>query len=301
MRRRVLPFIAVAAVAASALTGCTTAASSESCIADLQPGALSQSVRVSGSSNTDLSVKFSELTSPANPQRSVVQQADTVSTGPAKTVEEGMIVKANFAFVDLATGEVLQASDTYGTEQGGLSIADPEAGPIFGALQCATVGETTATVISEEDSAAMGAPSQLLLITQILDAVPTRAEGASKALPTGFPAVTNDSTGRPGIVLPPQQAPSKVKSAARILGTGEKVTAEQGVVGHVLTVSWDGQQVKNSWESLPEGFGNEEMSAQTGATFRAALTGYPVGSQVVVIEPGDGQPTVSVIDILAVL
>ena len=52
---------------------------------------------------------------------------------------------------------------------------------------------------------------------------------------------------------------------------------------------------------LPEGFGNEETSVQTGATFREALTGYPVGSQVVVIEPGDGQPRVSVVDILAVV
>ena len=58
---------------------------------------------------------------------------------------------------------------------------------------------------------------------------------------------------------------------------------------------------RNTWESLPEGFGNEETSVQTGATFREALTGYPVGSQVVVIEPGDGQPRVSVVDILAVV
>jgi hypothetical protein len=301
MRRRLLPFIAVSAVAASALTGCTAASPADSCNPELNAGALSQSVRLSGDSPDSLSVTFSAVTSPANAQRSVVQQTDAEANASDPIVDSGMIVEANFAFVDVASGEVLQVSDTYGTNQGGLSIAAPEAGPIFNALHCATVGETTATVLSEEDSMAMGASGQLLLITEILDATPTRAVGTSRALPTGFPAVTVDETGRPGIVLPPQQAPSSTKSALRIEGTGELVTAEQNVVGQVLTVSWDGQQLKNSWESLPEGFGNEETSAQSGATFRTALTGYPVGSQVVVIEPGEGEPRVSVIDILAVL
>ena len=299
--RRVLPFVAVAAVAASVLTGCSAASQADSCAPTLSAGALSDSVKVTGDSADTLQVSFTKATQPAHPQRSTVQQSDSAQADRGTLVEEGMIFKANLAYVDAATGEVLQVAPTFGTDEGVPYLADPQAGSIFDAVLCAAVGETTAVVVSEEESAAMGADSQLLLLTQITDATVTRATGSSRALPSGFPAVTNDDTGRPGIVLPPQQAPNKLKSALRIEGTGEKVTAEQNVIGQVLTVSWDGQQVKNTWESLPEGFGNEESSAQTGATFRAALTGYPVGSQVVVIEPGDGQPRVSVIDILAVV
>ena len=301
MRRRVLPFVAVAAVAASVLTGCSAASQADNCVPTLSPGALSDSVKVSGDSADTLKVSFSKATEAANPQRSIVQQADSTSAERGTLVEEGMIFKANLAYVDAVTGEVLQVAPTFGTGEGVPYLADPQAGPVFDAVLCAAVGDTAAVVVSEQDSAAMGAEGQLLLLAQITDATVTRATGSSRALPSGFPAVTNDETGRPGIVLPPQQAPSKMKSAPRIEGTGEKVTAEQNVIGHVLTVSWDGQQVKNTWESLPEGFGNEESSVQTGATFREALTGYRVGSQVVVIEPGDGQPRVSVVDILAVV
>ena len=191
MRRRVLPFVAVAAVAASVLTGCSAASQADNCAPTLSPGALSDSVKVSGDTADTLKVSFAKATQPANPQRSTVQQADPAQADRGTLVEEGMIFKANLAYVDAATGEVLQVAPTFGTDEGVPYLADPQAGSIFDAVLCAAVGETTAVVVSAEESAAMGADSQLLLLTQITDATVTRATGSSRALPSGCPLYTS--------------------------------------------------------------------------------------------------------------
>ena len=166
MRRRVLPFVAVAAVAASVLTGCSAASQADNCVPTLSPGALSDSVKVSGDSADTLKVSFSKATEAANPQRSIVQQADSTSAERGTLVEEGMIFKANLAYVDAVTGEVLQVAPTFGTGEGVPYLADPQAGPVFDAVLCAAVGDTAAVVVSEQDSAAMGAEGQLLLLAQ---------------------------------------------------------------------------------------------------------------------------------------
>lgn len=300
MRRRILPFAATAAILASALTGCSQTQSANDCESLLSPGALSDSVRVSGDSADSLKVTFAQGTDVVRAERSIIAPEASALEQPGKQVEAGSLFRANLAYVDGSTGETLQVSPSFGTSEGQLFPADPQIDTIFAGIVCSTVGDTVAIVYSPEESRAMGVNGPLLVVAEVLGVYAPRATGASRSLPSGFPAVTNDETGRPGLVLPPQQAPQTVKSALRIEGNGEKVTAEQSIIGHVLTVDWTGKQIKNSWDEGPQGFGSETDIEQSGMAFRAALTGYPVGSQVVVIEPGDGEPRVSVIDILAV-
>ena len=119
-------------------------------------------------------------------------------------------------------------------------------------------------------------------------------------IPAGRPPPAHANPASRSFPTPPQAAPAETKTAVRIVGEGPEVQADSMVIGNVLTVGWDGQQLKNTWEAGPENIGSEEQIEKSGATFRAALTGFPVGSQVVVIEPGDGSPRVSVIDILAI-
>lgn len=299
MRRRVLPVSAAAALIASvALTGCTAVGAAETCIAPFAPGALSDSVRVAGDSAETLKVSVADGITAANSQRSIV----TASPEGGEVVEVGSIVAANLAYVDSATGELLEVSPGFGTGKGdSLFLADPESGSIVAGTLCATAGDTVAIALSVEESATMGIEGSLVVVAEITDASSSRASGKTRALPTGFPAVTTNESGQPGIVLPPQAAPTQAKSAVRIEGSGEVVTAESTVIGNVLTVSWDGMIETNSWEQMPQNFGSEADMAQSQMTFRAALTGFKVGSQVVVIEPGDGSPRVSVIDILASL
>lgn len=300
MRRRIFPLAAVTVVIAAALTGCSAVEPSDSCEPLLAPGALSDSVRVSGDTADTLSVTSAEGTEALRAQRTVIPPASVDPSPQGDIILAGSIFEANLAYVNATTGEILQVSPGFGTDQGQLFLADPAVDTVFAGAVCSAVGDTVVIAYSPEESMGMGVDGQLLVLAEMTGVSAPRAIGASRALPFGFPAVTNDETGRPGLVLPPQQPPSTVQSALRIQGTGEKVTAEQSVIGNVLTVGWDGKQIKNSWDEGPQGFGAEGDMEQSGMTFRAALTGYPVGSQVVVIEPSDGAPRVSVVDILAV-
>lgn len=300
MRRRIFPLATAAAVIAAALTGCSAVDPADTCEALLAPGALSDSVRVSGDTADTLRVTIADGAEALSAQRSIIPSDAGDATSSGDLIQAGSIFEANLAYVNATTGEVLQVSPGFGTDQGQLFLADPEVDTIFAGAVCSSVGDTVVIAYSPEESNAMGVDGQLVVLAEMTGVAAPRATGASRSLPSGFPAVTNDETGRPGLVLPPQQAPSTVKSALRIEGTGESVTDEHSVIGNVLTVGWDGKQIKNSWDEGPQGFGTTTDIEQSGMTFRAALTGYPVGSQVVVIEPGDGAPRVSVIDILAV-
>lgn len=301
MRTRVLPIAAATAVLASVLTGCTAASQAETCEPLFLPSALTDGVTVSGSTAADLSIQVPKSSGSMNAHRSVIASADGAA-GEVDVVTAGSLLEANLAFVNAETGEILDVTPTFGSGRGQLLLASADQGPVVGGLLCAAVGDTVVTELSPQDSMAMGVDGQLVVVAEINAVYPSRAEGKMRALTTGFPAVTNDETGRPGMVLPPQQAPTKAKSALRIEGAGEKVAASDNVIGNVLTVSWEGQSVRNTWDELPSAFGAEGDEAQTGASFRSQLTGYPVGSQVVVIEPtGDGTARVSVVDILAVL
>ncbi len=299
MRRRALSLTACLAVlGAGALVGCTPAQHVDTCLAPLGTGALSDSVSISGDSADSLEVTLREGSTALNAQRSIVNPASDRTS----LVTEGSIVGANIAYVDSASGELLEVSPTFGTDTGdALFLATAQHSGIVAGTLCAAVGDTVAVALSAEESAAMGIrDGSLVAVVEIVSVNEPRATGAHRLLPSGFPAVTTNADGQPGIVLPPQQAPKSVRSAVRIEGTGPRVQADQAVIGNVLSVSWTGAELKNTWPLGPQSFGTEEQAEQADASFRAELTGYPVGSQVVVIEPGDGGATVSVVDILAV-
>jgi peptidylprolyl isomerase len=259
---------------------------------------LSDSVSIAGDSASTLRVSLNEGSSVFAAQRSVISEA----TNRGAVVTEGAIVGANVAYIDSVTGEVLEVSPTFGTGEGdALFLANAQSSAIVAGTLCAAVGDTLAIALSADESAAMGMlDGSLVTVVEVVSANEPRAHGAHRLLPSGFPAVAINDQGQPGVVLPPQQAPSEVRSALRIEGTGDIVAADQSVIGNVLTVSWSGAELKNTWPQGPQSFGTEEQAVQAGASFRSQLTGYPVGSQVVVIEPGDGGATVSVVDILAV-
>lgn len=300
MRRRVLLLSSSAAVfAAASLTSCAAPLSANDlCTPAFSVGALSASVTVSGETANELQINVGKNIQTFTAQRSVVGSENTAS----ELVIENDIVAANLAYVNATTGELLQVSQTFGTGSAdSFFLANAGAGEIVAGTLCAREGDTLAIALSPQESIALGVvDGNAVVITEIVEVFRPRAEGTKRALPNGFPAVTTDHTGRPGIVLPPQQPPTETRSAVRIQGTGEKVQADDQVIGHILDVSWSGQIEQNSWTTGPTNFGSEADIVQTQATFRSALTGVPVGSQVVVIEPTADGARVSVIDVLAV-
>lgn len=303
MRRRMIPAALTAVLLAGGLAACTSsgaASDAADCVSPLQPGALSESVKLSGETSADLTATMSSDFSIINAQRSIVRASEDEG-GRVATADS--IVAANFAYFDSSTGELLQADPSFGTG-GADSLFNPseESSDLVAGVICARAGDWVAIALSPEESEASGVfEGSLVAVAEIVEVFEGRASGSLRLLPSGFPAVTTDETGQPGVVLPPQDAPSETVSAVRIQGKGAPVEADQTIVGHVLTVSWDGSVLTNSWNTGWQSFGTEAQMQESSITYRDQLTGHPVGSQVVVIEPNDGNPRVSVIDIVAVV
>lgn len=304
MRRRLVPASVAATLVAVALTGCTAAGNAAACENPLKPGPLSNSVSLNGST-----VSVTGPTDVLNAQRTVLVDGDR----DGRVTQPGDIVTANVTFVDAASGQVLNQREN------APHLALPEAlvGEIDAALAteqaqgltldhliatafvCASAGDTVVVGATAEQTMAsqlgMGAS---VAVIEVLDVAAPTASGETRGLPAGFPAVATDATGRPGIVLPPQAAPSALKVAVRVQGTGEKITPQDSVIGQNLTVSWAGSVVENTWETGVTVFGSVEQP-NPAYSYRELLNGHPVGTQLVILDPADGNPVVHVVDVVA--
>lgn len=303
MRVRTAPLVtAVALVLAGGLSACSQAGTAASCAPLLEPGPVSDSVVVLGEAGTPPQVSIPTDAIPTITQRTLVQQAENRD----QVVTEGDLVTVNFAFFDGLSGEQVFATPGFGTDTGGYivqDVADTEISAFTTAFRCAAAGDRVVVALSPKDSVAFaqgygvmpGTP--IVAVADVQGVAGLAAEGNVRSLPSGFPGIAVDESHRPGIVIPPGTEPTQVKSAARIVGDGKEIRAEDVVIAQVLTVTWNRDVVENTWESGPKSLGNEETP---GATFRDQLTGKTVGSQIVVMTPGEGGAQVSVVDILSV-
>lgn len=308
MRRRIVPAAVAATLVLAAMTGCTQGTTAASGCSDLlHPGVMSDGVKIGSDGSVDITSSNDIL----NAQRSVPVLADDRSS----VTEPGGIVVADVAIYDAVTGDVLDRADAVPLpalpgnllEDVRTALQSGDAGSmslqhlLAASLLCTAPGDTVVLAMTAQQSMSTQLgynPS--VTVVDVLSTSPSRAEGRTRGLPAGFPAVATDETGRPGIVLPPQAAPAETRTAARIVGSGAKVTADDTVIGQALSVDWNGTIVKNTWETGVVSLGSESAPNPDYA-IRDQLTGYPIGSQVVVLDAGDGNPVVRVIDILGVM
>lgn len=307
MRRRIVPVAVAAALVVAGLTGCAgSSGSGADCANPLQPGPLSDSVKLNGTAAPSISGPKEILSA----QRSVLTQGKDDATAAVP----GGIVTANVTMYDAATGKVIDKRENaphlvlpqkmLGDVKKALASEQSDSMSmdylIATSLLCAVPGETIAVAATGPQSmASQIGMTPTVAVIEVLQAAPDHSEGAARGLPAGFPAVAVDHTGRPGVVLPPQAGPTKMQVAVRIMGDGAKVTKKSSVIGQALTVNWNsGSVVSNTWESGITGFGSEE-NANPQYGFRAQLTGYPVGSQLVILDPNKGDPLVHVVDIIS--
>ena len=304
MLRRLVPATAVATLLFAGLTGCSAQHSQASeCSAQLSPGVLSNNVTVLGEFGTAPEVSIPEDVEISDTQRTIVGEAEDRS----RLADEDSLVSVNMAFFDAATGDQLYASPVFsgqGTSPEFLMVSEDMSNPLSEGVRCAAAGDRVVLALSPDDGAEIStqlggtAGAAVVAVVDVVATSPLAASGPVQGLPSGYPAVVTNEEGRPGVVLPPRAAPEGISSATRILGDGAEVTAEQNVVGQVLSVGWNGEQRTNTWESGLLALGTEEQMEQSGYTFRGELTGKTVGSQVVVIDNSTGDPQVVVVDIL---
>ncbi|WP_416446713.1 peptidylprolyl isomerase [Leucobacter sp. HNU] len=308
MRRHILPATAaLALLLVGATTGCSSAPQLDrtDCGPALSEGSLSNSVTVEGKAGSVPKATVPKGVSIEDSQRTIVSH-----TGDSTTVaRDGALLSINMQAIDAETGQTVHQSQRMGTENPSEFVLLKKGSGIpalTDGLRCTAPGDRVVVAMEPKESAQLleqsGAKSggSVVFIVDVLAVRNTGNVASPGTLPSGFPAVTNLDSGRPGIVLPPQAAPKSVKTATRIEGDGLRVTADNNVIAQVLTVDWDGQEQNNTWTTGPVGLGNEAQMSQSGVTFRKQLTGLRVGSQVVIMEPqASGKATVSVVDILA--
>lgn len=315
MRRRIHTLVtpaAIAVCAALALSGCSSAGEDSQnadsavngCQNLLSPGSLSDSVSLS-----EGGVNILGPSDIVNAQRSVVEHGEA----GGHIAQPGDVVTANITTYDAVRSDVLDErmnaphlalpesalADTRAALNGPDSNALNFNYLIATALVCTSPGDTVVLALTPMQSVA----SQLsvnaaVAVIEVLDTFPAQAQGAVRGLPNGFPAIATDETGRPGVVLPPHDPPSSKQVAPRIEGTGEEVSETDRVIGHVLTVDWTGTVISNSWVDGLVDLGTSEVP-NPAFNVRGDLTGFPVGSQVVILDPADGNPVVQVVDIIA--
>lgn len=307
MLRRIVPATAAAALLLAGATGCSAQQlAAADCEPSLASGALSDNVTVLGGFGEAPQVSAPKQTDILTSQRTVVHSADDRTD----VAGEGSLVGVNMAFFDSESGEQLYASPGFaaaGQSPELLMVSEETSNPLSEAVRCTAPGDRVVLALSPEVSAQLGgqlgstSTAPLVGVIDTVSTSPLSARGPVRGLPNGYPAVVTNDEGRPGIVLPPRQAPAGTTSAVRIAGDGAEVGAEDNVIAQVLSVGWDGEEQLNTWDSGIVGLGTEEQLVQPDYTFRTELTGKTIGSQVVVIEHEQGgEARVVVVDIVGV-
>ena len=304
MRRRIAPTAAAALLLAAGLTGCSAQAHADDCVSTIGAGALSNNITVLGEFGEDPQVSIpSDITIKA-PQRTVVQSAED----RGETAGNDSLVSVNIAYYDSVSGEQLGEAAPFDPTRGTsfVVITDDNVTPITESMKCTAVGDRTVITLEPMESLAymdqlgLTPGASLVMVVDTVSTSPLFSQGRSQGLPSGYPAVVVDDSGQPGVVLPPRSAPAENSSAASMVGSGPEVTADQNVIAQALIVGWEeGEKLADTRDNgSPMPLGTEESALQSGISFRGELTGYPVGSQVVIIEGGEAAQVI-VVDILA--
>lgn len=312
MRVRPLALLSTLAVSALLLTGCgdsstpepsasaSADASGDACAQAVEPGSLSDSVKIDGTFGTPSTATFALGQDVEGLQRTVVSEGD----GPE--IKKGDYVSYAISAFDTATGDKL----------GDLGYADAEILPqnvlanqtLAQVIGCVPIGSRIAAVFPAQEG---GAGAQVYII-DVLDTVDTAAWGEPQTPTEGMPAVKLAKDGEPSVTIPESDSPKDLKVSVLKQGEGTAVADGDTTLLQYYGVDWaDGKSFDSSWK-------NGEPLALPGNTyvpgFVQALAGQKVGSQVLVVIPpalayGEdadahelgGKTLVFVIDILATM
>jgi peptidylprolyl isomerase len=241
-----------------------------------------RAVQVEGDFGSEPTLTFDqpfEISAPA---------AHVVSEGDGDALEEGRIMVVDVLAVTGDTGETLQSTYADGSPER-LPYGDPG----FPQLNAALTGQGVGTRLLY---AVPGGPSQeaegeevpaTLLAIDVVDVLPTRAEGTAVEPVEGLPTVTLAEDGTPTIDVEGAAEPTELVVQPLIEGDGPEVEAGQsiGVQYHGVLLS-DGTVFDSSWErGQPAQFGIGVGQVIQG--WDEGLVGQKVGSQVLLVIPSE--------------
>lgn len=315
--RRPISAAAALLIVGTALTACHAVSSEQSvagCTPSIQPGGASNGVHATtGIDALPTDVPFETPLAIDAPEASITGAGDD----PA---EPGDVVIADYTLYDGATGEVLESTDStllraLAAETGDevrsasqqLTMRTGGDTVLSQGLECATAGSTVALVAPYLDlfgdsvaQAGVDPESTAVLLLDVQDAFPGRAEGFPQPAVGGIPAISLAPDGTPGVTFSGAPAPTELTVGTTIGGGGAVVGESDTVVVQYSLLEWDATTVtETTWDSAPATL---ELSSLIEG-FQQAIVGQRVGSQVVAVVPpelgyDDGKTLVFVIDIL---
>ncbi len=269
-------------------TSTTAAASGAKCVST-PSGATSKSVSVTGDFRATPTVKFSTPLKATSTERTVVIKGSGSDVKPASTVDIAL------AAYNGTTGKLLSASGFDKTSPVPIVVDDKQYVPgLVRTIECVPVGSrvvTTSTVkdsFGSADTSSLGlkATDTVVFVADVVDVVPTRANGKAVAPTAGFPTVKLSSIGQPTVTIPKTAPPTTTKIALLKQGDGAVVKSTDTISLQYQGVLWrTGKVFDQSWGR------GVYSGAVTGFVpgFTKALEGQKVGSQVIVIiPPADG-------------
>lgn len=295
--RKPLPIVLVAS-AALLLAGCSgspsgsgDSANAKGCSA-APSGSVSQSIKVTGSGSAEPKVTF------AKPLKAKSTQRSYLKTGKGTAATKNRVVDVALVAYSGTTGKKLTSNGYAGSAPIPVTVGDATMIPgLTDAVECAPVGSrlvTTSpvgTAFGSADPTSLGLKKTdtIVFVVDLLDAVPTKANGAPQTPKPGFPTVVLDKTGKPTVTIPKANPPKTTQVEVLKKGTGQSVKSGDSVTVQYQGVNWrTGSVFDQSWGRAVATF------STTGVVkgFAAAVVGQSVGSQVVVIiPPADGYGT----------
>lgn len=290
--RRLPGLLAIAALAAAALTGCASAPSGTGC--GVKPGPASDTITATGAFDA-ASLKVSM----PSPVVADTTERTTLIQGKGEPLRNGQVAKIVFHIYDGATGQLLgdipssYYSNTYFQQRG-----------LIQGLGCVPEGSRVAIVVPPKDGAGEIAQTDgsVVLVGDFSDYLYARATGTPQLGKSGFPQIVRGKNGQPGVVIPESAAePKRLQSEVTILGSGKKLTKDDSVIVQQTTVDWKNRTVTDTTWNLMK---PTQLTLSDGSPVSKQLIGKKVGSQVVILLPSsvnNGTSAVEVVDLLGTL
>lgn len=249
------------------------------------------------------------------PLKSTSTSIALTTTGDGERVPADGVIDGTLSLYDGQTGDPLVDG---GSQQAlvGIDLLLPTSPgyrlPYTELLDCATVGSRV--TVEGQVGDLLGADlaeglqldpqGSLVIVTDVSDAFLGRANGADQVAQSGLPAIALAPNGQPGFTFPDGSGPTEERVALLKRGSGAQLEAGQTAVVHYTAVNWGASAVSSStWTAMVPAKVVLDGTDATQFTFagavKDALVGVTVGSQVLVVVPGD-QAVVYVVDILGV-
>jgi len=298
---RPLTALVAATLVTGALAGCSGFASRYGCTPEVPSGDASSTVVATGDVGQQPSVEFPTPLITDSAQRSVL------TAGEGDPIGEYTTVGVELTVFNAGTGEALQGTSY--TDTPSLYTAGESVGVFGDALLCTTVGSRIALVAPTEmfddayDPTAELSGDSIVVVVDVVESWLGKANGVNQLPLDGMPTVVTAVNGTPGVSVSTQVPPTTDRVSTIKAGAGAAIAEGDTAIIHIREWSWlaDGAVDLGALDSWTTGGPLRTAEGTVPAAVNEKLVGAKVGSQVLIVIPGNGGgATIYVVDILGI-